>query len=276
MSSRVLQHGTDRIAQIYKATHKAVDLGKDHLTEPVIAHTAGTVVAVQTGQKNNKGSTGTASYGNFVKLDHGDGYETLYAHLASVKVKNGQTVTRGQVIGTMGNTGNSYGDHLHFEVYKNSTRIDPTPYLEADLPISEKVHVKYRVYVGRRWLPWVTNSGDGIDGYAGIFGKAASALQITPDRGTVRYRVHRLGAGWLDWVTSAKSWAGVRGEDIDAVQMQLVDLEGYEIRYRVTSMKTSDWHQWCVGLTDSTGDGYAGVLGSAIDGVQIEIVKQDA
>lgn len=273
MASRVLQKGTNRITQGYKTTHKGVDLGKSHLTEPVIAHTSGTVNFCQTGQKNNKGSTGNASYGNCVKLDHGDGYETLYAHLDSVKVKNGQTVQCGEVIGTMGNTGNSYGAHLHFEVRKNKSRIDPTPYLDADLSIKERIDVRYRAYVGGKWLPWVMNCGNGASGYAGIFDRAVSALQITPDRGTVEYRVHQLGKGWLDWVTSAKSWAGVRGKDIDAVQMRLVGVDGYVIRYRVTSLKKADWHQWCEGTSDPTGEGYAGVFGYAIDGVQIEIVK---
>ena len=276
MSSRVLQKGINRITQGYKATiHKGVDLGREHITgEPIIAHSAGTVVSCVTGQKNNKGSTGTASYGNYVKIDHGDGYETLYAHLASVKVKKGQFVKRGEVIGTMGNTGNSYGTHLHFEVRKNGSRIDPTKYLDEDLPITDRIDVEYRVYVDGRWLPKVTNCGDGADGYAGIFGKEVSALQIFCDCATVRYRAHLVGGGWLSWVTSGKSWAGIRGKQIDAIQMELVGAEDYKIRYRVTSLKTPDWHGWCEGLTDETGDGYAGVMGYPIDGVQIEFVRR--
>lgn len=277
MPSRVLQKGTNRITQGYKATHKGVDLGRVHVTgEPIIAHSAGVVTLVQTGQKNNKGSKGTASYGNFVKVDHGDGYETLYAHLASVKVKKGQAVSRGAVLGTMGNTGNSYGIHLHFEVRRDGVRVDPTPYLEADLPITERVDVRYRAYSGGRWLPWVQNCGAGASGYAGVFGQATSALQVRPERGTVEYRVHQLGGDWLPWVTSKKSWAGVRGKAIDALQMRLTDLPDYTICYRVTSLKTADWHQWCEGTADPTGDGYAGVQGYAIDGVQIEIVKAGA
>lgn len=274
MASRVLQKGTNRITQGYKTTHKGVDLGRVHVTgEPIIAHSAGVVTFCQTGHKNNKGSKGNASYGNCVKIDHGDGYETLYAHLASVRVKVGQVVKCGEVIGTMGNTGNSYGIHLHFEVRENGARINPIPFLEKDLPVKDRVNVQYRTYVGTRWLPWVQNCGDGASGYAGIFGKSVSALQVRPERGTVEYRVHQLGGGWLPWVTSKKSWAGVRGKAIDALQMRLVDADGYVIRYRVTSLQKEDWHKWCEGMTDATGDGYAGVLGYAIDGVQIEIVK---
>ena len=227
-----------------------------------------------TGKKNAKGAAGTASYGNYIKLDHGDGYETLYAHLASVKVKKGQRVRRGEVIGTMGNTGNSYGTHLHFEVRKDGSRIDPTPYLDADLPLTGRIDVTYRVYVDGRWLSKVTNYGEGADGYAGIFGRNVTALQIFCDGATVRYRAHRVGGGWLSWVTSGDSWAGIRGKPIDAIQMELVDADEYTIRYRVTSSKTPDWHGWCEGLTDATGDGYAGVFGYPIDGVQIEIVRR--
>ncbi|MDS9471853.1 peptidoglycan DD-metalloendopeptidase family protein [Sporosarcina pasteurii] len=71
-------------------------------------------------------STGfDGSYGNKVVIDHKNGYRTLYAHLASIDVKPGQTVTAGSKIGVMGTTGRSTGIHLHFEVTKNGTRIDP-------------------------------------------------------------------------------------------------------------------------------------------------------
>ena len=100
-----------------------------------MAHSDGTVTFCQTGYSNNQGSSGNASYGNCVKLKHPNGYSTLYAHLSAVTVKQGQSVKKGQQIGNMGNTGNSYGTHLHFEVRNTSdTCMDPTPYLAADLP----------------------------------------------------------------------------------------------------------------------------------------------
>ena len=207
------------------------------------------------------------------QLDHGNGVETLYAHLASVSVKLGEQVAAGQVLGTMGNTGRSFGTHLHFEVRRGGVKTDPTPYLTADLPVPKRINVAYRTHVGGRWLPRVTNCGEGSNGYAGIFGKAVSAVEVRPACGVAEYRVHELGGGWLPWVTSKKSHAGVRGKPIDALQMRLKDAEGYELRYRVTSLKTPDWHQWCTGTADATGDGYAGVFGSAIDGVQMEITE---
>ena len=65
------------------------------------------------------------SYGNFVVIDHGDGTTTLYAHMSSRAVSEGQLVSQGQTIGYVGNTGNSQGNHLHFEVRVNGQRVDP-------------------------------------------------------------------------------------------------------------------------------------------------------
>ena len=64
-------------------------------------------------------------YGNCIMIEHGNGYKTLYGHLSVIGVKNGQTVSQGDVIGQVGSTGNSTGPHLHFEVYLNGGRIDP-------------------------------------------------------------------------------------------------------------------------------------------------------
>ena len=59
------------------------------------------------------------SYGNYVVIDHGNGYRTLYAHASRLAVGYGQAVSQGQVIAYVGSTGNSYGNHCHFEVYVN-------------------------------------------------------------------------------------------------------------------------------------------------------------
>jgi murein DD-endopeptidase MepM/ murein hydrolase activator NlpD len=67
----------------------------------------------------------TNGYGTHVVVDHGFDYETLYAHLSELKVRNGQRVKRGDVIGLVGNTGLSAGPHLHYEVHKNGEAVDP-------------------------------------------------------------------------------------------------------------------------------------------------------
>lgn len=72
-------------------------------------------------------------YGNTVIIKHGMGYSTLYAHLDQVMVRNGQKVTRGEVIGTVGNSGMSMAPHLHYEVQMNNQPIDPLNYFFMEL-----------------------------------------------------------------------------------------------------------------------------------------------
>lgn len=88
---------------------------------PIVAAQSGTVVKAQ----YNSG------WGWYVKIDHGNGLATLYAHMlpGSLRVSVGQKVSQGQQIGTMGTSGSSTGVHLHFEVYKNGVQTNPAPYL---------------------------------------------------------------------------------------------------------------------------------------------------
>lgn len=134
--SRILKTGENQITNGYGNGHTGIDIVKNHNSlDTIVAHTDGTVVMVQTGKSNNKGSTGTESYGNFVKIKHANGYYTLYAHMKEVYVKNGDIVKKGQDIGYMGDTGNAYGAHVHFEVRNESDKtIDPTSYIDANLP----------------------------------------------------------------------------------------------------------------------------------------------
>ncbi|MBP7849271.1 MAG: M23 family metallopeptidase [Lentimicrobiaceae bacterium] len=76
-------------------------------------------------------------YGNTIIIDHGFGYKTVYAHLQSFKVRPGQRVERGDVIATVGNTGLSNGPHLHYEVLRNGTKVDPVYYFFKDLSPDE-------------------------------------------------------------------------------------------------------------------------------------------
>lgn len=281
MASRVLKTGENQITQKYKVlTHKAVDLVKyKSQVEEIIAHSAGTVVSVATGHKNNTKSKGTASYGNYIKIDHGNGYATLYAHLDRVDVKKGQVVKQGQVIGKMGNTGNSYGAHLHFEVRKNDTRIDPTKYLEADLPkpVLEEIHVKYKVYTNK-WYGEVTDYNNiNSNGYAGVKGKAITAIMVKPTKGIVKYRVHlKKENRWLPWVENYEDYAGNKGKDIDGIQMDLIGLDDYEIKYRVSPTATNGYYDWVSGSSAASpkGNQYAGVFGQCIDCIQVDIVKK--
>ena len=135
MDCRVLNNRHCEITQGYNENHNAVDItGGGYTLDYVVAHSDGKVVFHQDGLRNMKGSTGNASYGNCVKIDHGNGYQTLYAHMKSgLLVKNGDTVKAGQRLGYMSDSGNAYGAHLHFEVWQHGGRINPTEYLNKDI-----------------------------------------------------------------------------------------------------------------------------------------------
>ena len=89
----------------------------------------GTVVT-STALRNSNGTY--RSYGEYIVIDHHDGTMTLYAHMYpnSRRVFEGESVVQGQVIGTVGTTGNSTGNHLHFEVRINGRCVNPLPYLQ--------------------------------------------------------------------------------------------------------------------------------------------------
>lgn len=89
-----------------------------------IANVAGTPIrASMDGRVTDTGFH--SSYGNYIVINHDRGFQTLYGHLRAFKVKRGQYVTQGQVIGQMGNTGYSTGTHVHFCVFKNNQHQDP-------------------------------------------------------------------------------------------------------------------------------------------------------
>ena len=75
----------------------------------------------------------TMGLGNVVSIEHADGYLTRYAHLENTRVVKGQKVTRGQVVGQVGMSGNSFAPHLHYEVMKDTLRMDPLNYLFASV-----------------------------------------------------------------------------------------------------------------------------------------------
>lgn len=108
--------------------HSGVDIA-GAMFSTVVAADSGTVVATYTGCYHNWGKDGDCgcggSYGNYVMIDHGNGKMTIYGHLASVSVSEGETVSAGHTIGLMGSTGHSTGPHLHFECRYNGSTYDP-------------------------------------------------------------------------------------------------------------------------------------------------------
>ena len=100
--------------------HAGVDLAADY-GDPVVASAAGTVVSA--------GYDG--GYGNRIQIDHGNGYQTWYCHLARIDVTPGQYVRKAQHIALVGSTGASTGPHLHYQVMLDGKPVDPSPYLNG-------------------------------------------------------------------------------------------------------------------------------------------------
>jgi hypothetical protein len=102
-----------------EANHPAIDIDGD-LGNPVYAADSGVVVYAGW---NNWG------YGNVIVINHGNGWQTLFAHLSALNAGCGVSVAQGSVIGAIGSTGNSTGPHLHFEMMYNGTKVNPHDYL---------------------------------------------------------------------------------------------------------------------------------------------------
>lgn len=358
---RVLESGVCGITQPYHINgqkgynydHWGIDLtdmdGDVHVLGWEVAHSDGVVV----GYRNDCPGYEDGSYGNYVLIEHANGYYTMYAHIAygTVQVVTGQTVKRGQRIGYMGNTGHSFGGHLHFEVRQpNGYQIDPEAYLYADLPgmgvtpnvardvyknqvkvFIEDLFVRegagtdkgvlgfaskgfYNVYGvseadGYKWLEiadgqfiafneedkwnkyyeakerpatviyqvrgdryydWLPNVENDSD-YAGLYGDAVSGFMANMTKGNITYAAHVKGAWWLPWVINRSDYAGsvYKGENIDAICIK----SDIPVKYRVHILGGS-WLPWVRSKNANINDkenGYAGIIGKVIDGIQITV-----
>ena len=143
MIGHVLVNTNEVMTNDYQMEHQALDLiGNGNSISDVISLEDGVVELVVSDVVNtDRNARGTDSYGNFVKIRHGNGKKTLYAHLkyGSVNVKKGEKIEKGEKIGTMGATGNAYGVHLHFEVRnQDESRENPYEYLWGQKQIKEE------------------------------------------------------------------------------------------------------------------------------------------
>jgi murein DD-endopeptidase MepM/ murein hydrolase activator NlpD len=130
ISRLVSGYGT-RINPFHKGNyhHDGVDISASRGSK-VLAGGNGKVLLV-------KRSDLLAGFGNFIEIHHGFGYVTRYSHLEEIKVRSGQTITEGQVIGTVGTSGGSIAPHLHYEVIYNNKNLDPVNFMLEGLNSSQ-------------------------------------------------------------------------------------------------------------------------------------------
>ena len=113
--------GAHVITQYYGFQHTGVDISGGGTGTSIYATRAGTVIKSQCGWNGG--------YGCYIIIDHGDGVHSLYGHASQLYVSDGESVTQGQTIAAMGNTGRSTGPHLHFEIRVNGVRANPLKYV---------------------------------------------------------------------------------------------------------------------------------------------------
>jgi murein DD-endopeptidase MepM/ murein hydrolase activator NlpD len=188
------------------------DLGK-----PVVAAAAGTVVTAVLGRNR-------PSYGQYVVIDHGNGESSLYGHLDSVLVTAGQVVQAGTQLGTVGETGNASGPHLHFEERLNGAVVDAW-FHGAAFPMNSSQASQNCGAVASTDIPLAGDMYGGRAAELMVFRKSApAAFHIT--RTGIKERVIKLGVGvdqpvLGDWDGDGRVDPGVRDPDSRVFTMQV-------------------------------------------------------
>lgn len=222
-------------------------------------------------------------FGLYVRIKQNGSTDKYYfGHLSEIKVKVGDKVIVGTLLGVEGNTGYSFGSHCHYCVRGNGSKaqirdvcaISGIPNAigtyESDMGKSIKPDVFYCVRTGGRWLPTVKN----LEDFAGIKGKAITDIAIKVTSGSIKYRVHICGGGWLPYVTgfdiyNGKNGYAGNGKPIDAIE---VIYEGDKTAYYRVSPVGKNYFDWQKDNQSVNGqDGYAGLFGKKIDRLQIEV-----
>ena len=247
--------------------HQGIDLiSAKYGTDYIVAFEAGKVVYA--------GYNG--GYGNVVYIDHGNGYQTRYAHQKYLNVKVGDYVQKGDVLGYMGTTGNSTGNHVHFEVRINGNTVNPYEYVfnGKEFPIAEDYTgvITYQAYTNR-WLPEVYKCDNTSDGYAGIGREPITGIRAKSQYGEIYIKSRIKNGDWLEEVTSenyssrgTNSYSGILGTPIDLIKIR--STKGH-VDYRVKTIEDG-WLEWVNSKTTTGYNSYAGIQGHTIIGIQIK------
>lgn len=173
----------------------SVDFNRtDDIGDPVVAAAAGKVSRVD--------NEGNVSYGRWVEVDHGGGYRTRYAHLNSQSVSVGQSVSRGQKLGTVGSTGGSSGPHLHYELRLNGTAIKPVFNGSTALFFGTKNYTSKNCNDG---------GGGGAVGFPGTVNTSGLSLTVRSAPNTGATAVGSVADGAKVTITCQKNGSSVTG-----------------------------------------------------------------
>lgn len=216
------------------------------------------------------------SYGNVVYINHGNGYQTRYAHQKYLNVKVGDNVKKGDILGYMGTTGNSTGNHVHFEVRINGSTVNPYDYVfngkTIDCNTDYTGVITYQAYTNR-WLPEVNKCDNTDNGYAGIGKEPITGIRIKSQYGKIYIKSRTVNGDWLEEVCSdnysdgsCNSYSGILGKPIDLVKIR--STKGY-VSYRVKTIEDG-WLEWVDSRTTTGYNAYAGIHNHKIIGIQMK------
>ena len=176
-----------------------------------------------------------------------------------------QHTSSGRIDGISGNVdmNNMYNNIFAEDKPQPAPKPQPTP-----APQPTKIDVIYQIWddVKNAWLPNVKNTED----YAGLFGHDICCVFANLSQGNITYAVHCKGGKWLPEVVNRSDYAGLYNKPIDGLMMKTDT--GKTIRYRAHLRRKNIWLPWVTGYnTKDSNNGYAGILGQEIDGIQIEV-----
>lgn len=272
-------NGKFRVSQQYKGSaHDGLDLVGVDSKE---IHSTVNGVVEKAGWENLLNHK--QGFGKYVRIkQNGNNDRYYFGHLSEIKVKVGDIVKIGDVIGIEGNTGKSTGSHCHYCVRGNGSKkeikdisiISGIPnvlgiYNDNDgFPTGEerKIDIIYQTWddVKNCWLPDVVSNTD----YAGIFGHDICAIRANLSDGNIIYKVHTKGGKWLPEVKNRTDYAGIFNKPLDGLMIKTDT--GKKIKYQVHLRRTNEWLPYVNGYSSTDhNNGYAGVLGQEIDAVRI-------
>lgn len=271
--------GKFKVTQLFSSKHDGLDIvGIDSKN---IYSTVDGVVEKAGWENSLNRKQGFGLYVRIKKDGSSDKY--YFGHLSELKVKAGDKVSVGTLLGVEGNTGYSFGSHCHYCVRGDGLKSKirdisaisgiPNAIGNYESKISTALDVIYCVRADGKWLPEVRN----LEDYAGIKGKPITDIAIKVSGGYIKYRVHIYKGNWLPYVTgfdcldAINGYAG-NGKPIDAIEIILSNENNFKIEYRVSPLG-KEYYSWQTN-NDKTGgqDGYAGLFGKKIDRVQMKIM----